>query len=326
MAADIVHLHNIHPDDFNIMCLPELTAMKHTLWTLHDEFAFTGHCAGTMGCERWREGCTVCPHLARYLELPVDTSARLFALKREIYANSRLTLVAPSVWLKDRVAQSILGAHPIHVIPNGVDTDRFRPRERSEVRKELGLPLDRNLLVFCADDGDTNPFKGSEFLADVYRELGHDARFLFVNIGGCKKRPPKRNWVETGYISERERLAQYYAAADLVIYPTKADSFGLVVAEAMACGTPVISFNVGGIPEIITHMATGYLAKPGDVSDFIEGVVRFSSDAELRRAAGAMARETILERFRLEEMVRRYGELYRDVAAMRGDRSTTAAS
>ncbi|HTP65600.1 MAG TPA: glycosyltransferase, partial [Geobacteraceae bacterium] len=144
--ADLLHLHNLHGDYFNPFSLSSLSRTKPLVWTLHDMQALTGHCAHSFECERWRTGCGQCPHLDTDPAIPVDSSAQLWRDKKSIYARSRLHIVTPSRWLKEKVEGGILKEQPVTLIHNGVDTRIFKAWRNTQIRRGLGIP-DAAVLV-----------------------------------------------------------------------------------------------------------------------------------------------------------------------------------
>jgi glycosyltransferase involved in cell wall biosynthesis len=314
--ADIVHLHNLHGGYFNPAFLPMITAKKPTVWTLHDEQSFTGHCACTLACENWRQGCTSCPDLASYPPIGVDTAHFLWQLKKDIYAKSRLTIVTPSLWLKARVEKSILGDHDVRCIYNGIDETIWKPQEKDEARTALNLPPDKKIVLFLAGGSLDNPFKGGRYVLAAAEHFENDPGVMFLVVGG-KTQVNRRNILSVGYVQDRDKLIQYYSSADILILPTLADNLPFVVLEAAACGTPVVAFETGGVPEEIKHLETGYLARKGDQADFLKGMAYFLDDSGLRKQASLAARRYFLEKFTLAECLARYRTLYEEIYAER---------
>ncbi len=312
--ADVVHLHNLHGGYFSPFVLPYLTSLKPTVWTLHDEQAFTGHCSYAFGCKKWLTGCGDCPDLNFYPKIKKDTTDFLLQTKKKIYDYSNFTIACTSNWLAGRVKQSILGNKKIKVIYNGIDENVFTPTAKPYARKMLGLPLNKKILLFSASGSHKNPQKGGKYLIETYKRLRNKNDYLFINLGADKP-GEKKNWLDIPYITDEKHLALYYSAADLFIYPSMAEVFGLVVAEAMACCTPVVAFNNTAMPELINHMQTGYLAENKNVEDFIEGIKTFMENDNLRKNAGISSRERVELKFTLDRMINEYIELYLEVYA-----------
>lgn len=309
LECDLVHLHNLHGNYFNPFILPEMTALKPTIWTLHDMQAITGHCAHSFQCEKWQHGCGDCPDLNIYPAISRDETAFLWETKRQIYALSDLVVVCPSNWLKQKLTHSILRNKDVHLIYNGVDTNLFKPHPQREVREKLGLPLNKKILLFSAVLGTDNPWKGSQYLNAAYEALKNEEDILFLNIGG-KGSGMQANWCDIPYIHDEETMALYYAAADLLIYPSLADNCPLVVLEAMACGLPAVSFKTGGIPELICHGEDGYLADYKNEAEFIKGILYFLEHPDSLAKARQLAVLKVADGFSLAKMTESYIKLY----------------
>lgn len=311
--TDITHLHNLHGSYFSPFILPELTSLKPTIWTLHDEQAFTGHCAYSFDCEKWKFGCGNCPNLNFYPKIKKDTTEFLLKTKGKIYDLSNFTIVCPSNWLADRAKQSILQNKDIRVIYNGIDEKIFVNTDKNEARKLLNLPKNKKILMFSASGSIKNPQKGGKYVFEAYNYLKNDNNILFLNIGGGNSSKIRKNWIDIPYVNDEKTMALYYSASDLFIYPSMAETFGLVVAEAMSCGTPVVAFNNTAIPEIIDHMQTGYLAENKNIDDFVNGIKVFLEDINLRTNAPILARQKIEQNFTLDKMINGYLNLYQEI-------------
>jgi len=311
--SGIVHFHNLHGNYFSFFTLPEISSLKHCIWTLHDMYAFTGHCAHSFDCERWKTGCGECPDLTIYPEVMKDETAFVWKNKKEVYDKCKITIVCPSNWLKEKAEKSILKNQDIRLIYNGIDENIFINTDKNVAREKLGLPQDKKILLFSAHGGKTNYWKGGQYLSETYEIFKNRDDILFLNIGSLNKEEEVKNWLNIPYITNDSLLALYYSAADLFIYPSLAEVFGLVVAEALACGTPVVTFKTGGIPEIVEHLKTGYVAEYKNTGDFVNGINIFLQNDELRKNAGIEGRQTILEKFRLSYMVENYKKLYDEI-------------
>jgi len=310
-SADVVHLHNLHGHYFNPFSLAGLSQARPTVWTLHDMFAITGHCAYSLRCPGWETGCVPCPRLDLPYALPVDSAGRLLGDKRAIYEHSRLWVVTPSRWLYEMVRRSVLRDHPVELIYNGVDTQVFRPRDRRAARARLGLPQDA-VCVGAAANGGTlgNPWKGGAYtqaVVDALHAAGIDC--VFVHIGGRLETDDPR-WVGIGPIHDEQQMAEAYSALDVFLYTPLADNCPLVVLEAMACGVPVVSFATGGVPELVRSEQDGYITGYRDVETTVQAMRRVLGDAELRRGMGDSARQRVLERFDHRQTAAAYERLY----------------
>lgn len=261
IKPDVVQLHCVHGYYINYKLLFEYlnTTNIPVVWTFHDCWAFTGHCAHfvTVGCEKWKnEGCHDCPLKGDYPKSLVDCSKRNYTLKKTLFtANNSLHIVSVSEWLADLTRQSFLKEKDIRVVRNGVDINTFKPLNNKKTDKYRILGV----------SGVWNKGKG---LFDFYklRELLDRDRYEIVLIGLTKDQiteiPEGITGIErTNSVAE---LAEYYSSANVFVNPTYADSLPTVNMEALACGTPVITYKTGGSPEIVDKK-TGVVVEQGDV-------------------------------------------------------------
>jgi glycosyltransferase involved in cell wall biosynthesis len=309
-SADVVQLHNTHGSYFSHSALPLISKRRPVVWFLHDMWAFTGHVTYSYDCERWRHGCVSCPYLDEYARLPRDTASLLWRWKSFLYARSQFTIVTPSKWLGRLAGSSpLLGRFPVHVIPNGVDLERFRPRDRRAARERLGLDPHRPTVLFAgADLADRR--KGGALLVEAMRRLDRDVQLVVAGGAGV----PGLGATPLGVLDE-QRMADAYAAADVYVLPTRADNLPNTAVESIACGTPVVAFSVGGVPEVVRHLETGYLAPPEDAAALAEGLRTLLDDDELRARLGANARALAEAEFAIEQQARRLADLYASVLA-----------
>jgi len=311
--VDIVNLHNLHGNYFNPLALPSLTKIKPVVYTLHDMWSFTGHCAHSFDCEKWQTGCGNCPYLSVYPALERDSTRMLWKIKNWIYKRSNLGIVTPSKWLRDKVKESMLSDKEVKVIYNGIDEKIFHPMDKTEIRKKLKLPENKIIITFSAHGGVSSCWRSSEHLFEALGRVEHE-KIMFLNIGSQEKLDEKIKkdieWLSVPHIYKEAKMAEYFAASDIFLYPTLADNCPLVVLEAMACGTPVISFNTGGVPELVDHMKTGYIAEYKNSEDLTKGLNLFLSDDNLRENAGILARKKVEDKFTLDKMIDAYIKLY----------------
>ncbi len=311
---DLIHFHNLHGNYFNLFALALMARTKPCVWTLHDMQALTGHCAHSFECNKWMQGCGECPALHIEPSLMKDTSHQLWEDKKSVYEMIDLDIVVPSKWLKTKVEKSILAHQHIHVIPNGIDTHVFRDYDKQQCRKMLNLPQDKIIISFAAGGGLENPWKGGQYLDQVLRYLsGKYNNLLLLNIGGTQAETNGYSIVNTGYIDNKKALAMCYAASDIFAYPSLADSFGLVVLEAIACGLPVVAFKTGGIPEIIRDGVTGIMAPYKNLEKFVAKIESLIINPVLRQKMSLDAAESIAYEHSIEAMCKNYFNLYNDL-------------
>ncbi len=309
--ADVVQLHNLHGSYFSFTALPALSHRQPVVWQLHDQWAMTGHVAYSLDCERWRTGCGRCPYLGEYPRLQRDTTALLWRLKHLVYSRSRLSLVVPSRWMADLVARSpLLNRFEMHYVPTGIDIDVFRPASRDEARRRFGLPLDRHIVFFAAAHLNEKR-KGLHLLIEALRRMENPPLLLVAGTGTIGSAVESRS---LGTISDESVLADAYRAADLFVVPTLADVLTQTAPEAVACGTPCVAFDRGGVVDVVRHLETGYQARFGDIDDFAQGISMLLEDRELLERMGRRCREVAEEEFAVAAQVRRYAELYDELA------------
>lgn len=311
-AADVIHLHWINQ---GFLSLKDLRALMRTgkpvVWTLHDMWPCTAICHYSCGCERYRASCGACPFL--HSERRDDLSSRTFRKKRFL-KESPVHLVTVSSWLKEIAqASALTQGLPVTVIPNVLDTGLFRPADRQEARKALGLPFDRKIILMGAARIN-DPIKGFELLQQVLEAFRNRPDVLLVLFGGIKgddsflaDLPVAHVWM--GLLTDPVRIARLYAAADVTVVPSHYETFGQTLIESMACGCPAVSFDNSGQRDIIDHQINGYLARypdPTDLAAGIEWVFTHPDPTDLARACIRKVEATYTEAV----VASRYQDLY----------------
>jgi glycosyltransferase involved in cell wall biosynthesis len=315
--SKILHFHNLHGAYFNYLTIPSLTAQKPTVWTLHDMWSFTGHCAYSFDCDRWKIGCGHCPYPESYPAIKRDSSAWEIKLKSWLYSRSNLTFVCPSRWLKEQAQVSILRNFPIHHIPYGLDTTLYHPINQQLSRSAFNIPTDR-LVILVAADSLADSRKGADLLLPALKSLPDSlkSRIFLLSFGnGGEKISGALDMphLNLGHISSDRLKALAYSAADVFVLPTRADNLPLVLQESMACGTPMVSFDVGGVPELVRHHKTGYLAKPEDVQDFKYRIQEILENKTILKVLGENCRKIAVKEYSLDLQADRYIKLYQEL-------------
>lgn len=305
---DIVHFHNLHGGYFSPLELIAFSKKYKTIWTLHDMHAFTGHCSHAFECLKWQNGCGECPDLLIYPKIIKDSTAINWKIKAKVYQQIDTTLVVPSEWLAEKVRNSILGHLPLKVIYNGVDTKVFKAKDKLAARKKLGLPLEQKIIMFSADMGLSNPFKGGEYVLKMLKEDEFEG-IIFINLGGEKLTKSSNLW-SFPYLHDVKELVDFYNAADVLLYPSLADNCPLVVLEAMACGLPIVAFNVGGIPELVCHNETGFIVEVKNYFELKVKILNVLQNSRLRDVFAINSIKRVNSMFCLEKMNETYLKLY----------------
>ena len=257
---DVVHLHNTH--DYLISCrgIKVLLKFVPVVWTLHDMWAMTGHCAYSAKCVNWKDGCRECRNLSAYPALVNNLTEKIFLQKKALFTENHLYRVCPSEWLYNMIKDSGIGAKNLFRIPNGVDLGTFRRIDKKTARRKLHLSENKKYLLFVAASVN-NKKKGMNYLLDAVKMI-NDVKDLEILVMGNTNHKISGSGIPVhrlGYISDEKVLNEIYAAADLFILPSIEDNFPCTTLEAMASGTPVIAFKVGGIIEQLDE-ESGFLA------------------------------------------------------------------
>jgi glycosyltransferase involved in cell wall biosynthesis len=315
--AELFNFHNLHNGYFNYLAIPSLTETKPAIFTLHDMWSFTGDCAYSYDCTRWKTGCGKCPYPHTYPAIKRDNTRLEWKLKDWAYSRSNLTIVTLSRWLAKQAQQSLLNRFPIHHIPYGIDTEAYQPLDCQDCRSLLGIPLGKNVLMFGAASLQ-DPRKGGDLLLDALSNLPNSLKTetVLLTIGSGGEAIAETVGIPTlnlDYVASDRLKSLAYSAADLFLFPTRADNLPLVLQESMACGTPMVSFQIGGIPDLVRPGITGYLAAPEDAQDFSQGIVQLLEDKRLKEPMGENCRAIALEEYPLELQAKRYIELYSQV-------------
>ncbi len=292
----LVHLHNLHGHNVHLEMLLAYLRDKgiRTIWTFHDCWAFTAYCPhyDGIGCDRWRTGCQACPLYRRYSWLS-DRSSILYDRKREAVQGLDLTIVAPSFWMETQVKQSFFKEYPTRVIRNGIDTDVFKP-VASDFRTRYGLD-DKRILLGVAYTW--NQRKGLDVFEALAERLEDTHRIVLVGVDSQTEKRLPPNIVCLPRTLDAAALAEIYTAADVFINPTREEVLGLVNPEALACGTPVVTFATGGSSECVDDTC-GIVVKRDDIRRLWESVcyviekTPFSAEACRARARTFFDAET----------------------------------
>ncbi len=308
--ADVYNLHWI--SDF-IDPLPFFQAVQQPIvWTLHDMNPFTGGCHYNAGCRRFEDRCGACPQLGSNHE--EDLSRTVWVRKQEAYRHAldsgRLHIVALCEWMAQEVRNSALLADaPVHVIPNGLDHHTFRPRETRGMRSALEIPQDHRIVLFVAQSVQ-NHRKGFDLLAEALGSLEQDDVTL-LSIG---ERQPELetalSHLHLGSIQSDLLLSVFYSLADLFVVPSRQDNLPNTVLESMACGTPLVGVDTGGIPDMVRPGETGWLAEIGTVRSLRGAIEQALRDESVRERRGKQAREVVEGEYTLQRQARQYQRLY----------------
>jgi len=320
--TNLVHLHNLHGQFFDLRELPQISNSNSTLITLHDEWMFTGHCAYTLGCERWRIGCGACPDLSIYPSIRFDMTRSNLQRKISLYNDSQLWITTPSKWLMDKVKDSRLqgGLIGSRVIHNGVDLNIFKPNsDKKEVREALGIPADAWVVLFVGYQTKSHEFKDYPTMAEAVSRLPAKIagkEVVFICLGEKAKSVRLGNTMNLFFqgVPDPGVVAQYYSAADVYLHAARADTFPTTILEAMACGIPVVASAVGGIPEQVDDSITGFLVPPENPGAMHARLLELLENHDLLMRMGHESVHKAEKSFNIERMVDEYIEWYSEIA------------
>lgn len=265
--ADVIHIHWVNGGFLSLTNMEKLlNTKKKIVWTLHDMWLFTGGCHYAGACENYKTSCHDCPFLKNPSEN--DLSSKIWKQKAAIFENKRLNIVTCSQWLSGLASSSkLLNKANITSIPNPISLDEFAPKEKNSIREKLNIPKDKFVLLFGAANIQDKR-KGFIYLIEALDELikmGVDKeKVCMVVFGKAKNFDPSTlpfPVINLGLISSALQMAEIYAMADLFVLPSLEDNLPNTVMESMACGTPVVGFNIGGVPEMVEDGVSGAISE-----------------------------------------------------------------
>lgn len=278
LSADIIYLHWINWDTINISEVKNILSLnKPVYWFLHDMWPFTGGCHYSFECYKYITQCSLCPNIIK--NNGRDIARNIFNYKIDQWSNySNLCTISPSIWMKNCADKSkIFSICRNYHIPNLVETEIFKPCDKKTARKILNIADNKKVILFGADNGSLNPYKGWEYMVRAlyllrkYKDIEIVTFGKRINSADLCNIPLRIHSI--GRMQDKYSLSLLYNSADVFIMPSLAENFGQTVLESMACGTPVVGFDVGGIPEIVITGVTGYLSKYKDADDLARGIL-----------------------------------------------------
>lgn len=310
--SDVVNLHWVagfldYESFFS--SVPQRTPV---VWRLSDMNAFTGGCHYDAGCDKYNAGCGACPQLGSADE--EDLSRQIWERKHSIFERvepDHVRFVAQSRWMKKEITNStLLREFPVVLIPNGLDITAFAPRDQGVAREALGIPQIAKVALFVAQSV-SNERKGFRLLGRAMADLQRLSDVFLLSLGGGKPTiDASISQLHLGHVSNDRLLSLVYSAADLFVVPSLQDNLPNTVLESLACGTPVVGFDVGGIPDMVRPGVTGLLAPVGDVDALRDAIVELLRDPASRGEMSENCRRIAVEKYALEVQAQRYVELY----------------
>ncbi|MCL2682905.1 MAG: glycosyltransferase [Bacteroidales bacterium] len=297
IKPDVILLHNMHGYFLNISVLFNYLATLDTpiIWVLHDCWSFTGHCAyfDYVGCEKWKFQCYDCPQKQEYpTSLWLDKSSRNYVQKKQLFNQVKnMTIVPVSYWLESMVKHSFLNQYPIHVIQNGIDLNMFSPQLNSNRIKEKYGVGNKFLVLGVANIWDRR--KGLQDFVTLSRHLGSDCQIVLVGLKKKQLQKLPKGIIGIERTESVQALIELYSAADLFVNPTWEDTFPTTNLEALACGTPVVTYRTGGSVEAVSE-DTGFVVDKGDINTLCDVIDIVKQKGKVFYSENCRKRATIL--------------------------------
>jgi len=309
---DIVHLHWINAGMINIEEVAKIKAP--IVWSLHDNWAFTGGCHIMWECERYKEQCGSCPRLGSSKEN--DLSRKVFQRKQKTFSYiNNITILGLSRWIERCAKEStLLKNKKIINLPNLIDTNIYKPIEKKIAREILSLPIDKKLILFGAVNATGDINKGFNELTEAIKKLqSKDIEFIVFGSSEPNNAPDfKYNTHYIGHLNDDISLKVLYSACDVMIVPSLQENLSNAIMESLSCSTPVVAFDVGGNRDLIEHQKNGYLAKAFDTNDLAYGIEWIINHPSYNKLC-LNTRETILKNFESSIVVNRYINVYEKI-------------
>lgn len=318
MEADVIHLHWINAGFLSLKSLKELLHMgKPVVWTFHDMWPFTGGCHYALDCKEYTRECGQCPYLKKPGE--GDLSHRIWKKKENLFRNSKVTVITPSSWLQECVrASSLLHHWEVVTIHNPIDHELFKPVERVEVCRNLGLDPSKKYILFGAANM-KNVLKGFNYFLEAIQTIADEPDaaqdveiLLFGKTRGDVGQSFPLKTRNIAFVQSIRTIVELYSVAHLFVIPSLQDNLPNTIIESMLCGTPVVGFRTGGIPEMIDHRVNGYLAKCKSSTDLAEGM-RWVLSSDSYAKLSAETRDLAVKRFSRDRSVEMHIDLYRNM-------------
>ncbi len=274
--ADIIYIHWIGHNFLSIKGIYKILKLnKPTFIYMHDMWLITGGCHHSFKCNQYKRSCSNCPIIRnKYFKFFANITYKL--KKKYLSKQKNLNIIVPSKWMEDCVKKTTLfNTSNIYLIPNLIDTNIFKPTNKEWARNILNLPKNKKLILFGANGGKSDKYKGWDYLVSAISLLNR-TDIAIVLFGGYLNSDETKQFncpvYSLGYLHDEYSAVLMYNAVDVYVTPSLAESFGLTIQESIACGTLAVGFNVGGIPDLIKHKKTGYLARFKDIEDFAIGI------------------------------------------------------
>lgn len=312
--ADLMHLQIIHDGYFSLSALPYVTSKKPTVWTWHDPWPMTGHCIHPLECRRWQVGCGSCPDLTLPFPMKTDRTAEQFSWKQDIYSRTKAEIIVASRWMLEMAERSPLAeGFNFSLIPFGLDLGVFKPGDKQAARARLGVLPDLPVVLIRAL---ATPYKGLPEFIQAIQSLSPDRKICIMVVqetGHFEKLRGRHQILEFGWTDNEPLLMDLYAACDFLAMPSKAEAFGLMAIEAMACGRPVLSLEGTALPGVTFAPDAGLAVPANDIAALANGIEHLISHPDECEARGRLSRTLALQHYDITRQAQLTAALYRRV-------------
>ncbi|GBG07998.1 putative glycosyl transferase [Paenibacillus agaridevorans] len=315
--ADVVHYHLIHNYLISLFDFEEMTTQKPSVWTLHDPWAFTGHCVYPLGCDKWKSGCHSCPQLDTIFPMKYDKAFQMWEIKKEVYSKLDLDIVVASKFMYDLVKSSPLTSHfeRVHLIPFGIKLDKYNSIESKNIsRKQWNIPEDHFVIAFRAD---RSKFKGYSYILEMLDKLVPNRKVTILTVGESgllNKYKSKYNIIDFDWITDDLHMTQFYAACDVFLMPSTAEAFGLMAIEAMASSRPIIVFPDTSLPEVTFAPECGIVVEKGDTTGFCNVINELMNNPRECERRGRLGRQLAEKNYSYDVYYQKLMDLYKEVS------------
>ncbi len=325
--ADVIHLHWINQGMLSLKGIKKIiNSGKPVIWTMHDIWPASSICHLTLGCHHYNTGCGNCKYLPGNGGKN-DLSSKIWKRKQKVYGSGSLSFVTCSKWLASEAKLSgLLAGHRIETIPNPIDTHVYCQRDKQEARLHTMLPADKRIILFIAQRA-TNPYKGMDYLIEACQRLAEEHPEMkettcVAILGGHSEELEDKFPFQTiplGYVSDDNQIVDIYNASDVFVLPSLSENLPNTIMEAMACGVPSVGFKVGGIPEMIDHKKTGYVANYRDAKDLAVGIYWTLAEADAQALEKACLQK-VMHCYSQHAVALKYIEVYNQAMAFKNYR------
>lgn len=310
---DVIHFHNLFENYIGIRDVAYIAARCKVVWTLHDMWAVTGHCAFSLSCNEWKRGCPACKERRLYPAFYYNDVKQKYQWKKESFTGNNITFVTPSHWMEKVCRDSYLRNEKIIVIPNGVNSEIYKPLKKDALRKKYKIPEDKAVLFFTAAVV-ADARKGVLSLIKALEMIDNKEKYCLLIAGNGEMHQQLDGYhiCHMGYISDEKKMNELYNLADLYINPSLQESFGYTSVESAAAGTPVIVFENSALEEVVNEQM-GQTVATGDCHALCKAIEAMAEDKVKLEKIGKTARERALQFYGENRMLDDYEKLYRQL-------------